>query len=329
MSSAPSRPSGEEGFTLVELVVAIMVLFIALAASTQIVISMVTTTLANRHVDMAMSVATQTMENAVAFDCGGQLVRPGWLSGVGEGSSPTPTETFFSRLQDRCTVETNRTASAADATACPDGVPSSTPIPADDRTDVAFNRRYLPAIDQAQLDIGARRFVVNKKATSFGTGANSGSLVVCTTIRMSWKRVRAFGTDTRLDDGSNDSLRLQRQVHVQWKEKNQTNFRSRDLVQVSSLPPDSTVAVNQGRISVAAGIGKAASLVLPTSQVLTLVADESGLVNFPFLPDGGYSIVLDGTSRIVNIPLVPGGSRFQCLPSLGSQVDFIGSACQS
>ena len=328
MSSTPSRPSGEDGFTLVELVVAIMVLFIALAASTQIVISMVTTTLSNRHIDMAMSVATQTMENAVAFDCGGQLVRPGWVFAVTE-STPTPTAEFFNRLQDRCLVETNRAASASDAGQCADA-DTSAPSPSDELTDGVFSRGYLPGIDQVQTDLGSRRFVVNKKATSFSSGTNSGSLVVCTTIRMSWKRVKAFGVDARVDDGSNDALRLQRQVHVQWREPRQTRFRFRDLVQVSSLPPDSKVAVNQGRISVAVGAGKAASLILPTLQELTLVADDSsGLVNFPFLPDGEYDVRLpDTTTRHVVLPGV-GGSRAQCLlPSLPSQ-DFVGSGCQT
>jgi hypothetical protein len=314
----------------VELVVAIMVLFIALAASTQIVISMVATTLSNRHIDMAMSVATQTMENAVAFDCGGQLVLPGWVYNVAEGSSPTPTETFFSRLQDRCGVETNRSPLLSTAGACaPEPLP---PSGADELTDGVFRRGYLPPIDQTQADLGSRRFVVNKRATSFGSGTNSGSLVVCTTIRLSWKRVKAFGVDTRLDDGSNDSLRLQRQVHVQWTEPNQTRIRFRDLVQVSSLPPDSKVAVNQGRISVDVGAGKAVSLILPTTQELTLVADDdagSGLVNFPFLPDGTYQVRMpDLTVRTINIP-GPSGSRSQCVLALPPQVDFVGSSCQT
>jgi type II secretory pathway pseudopilin PulG len=322
-----SRPTSDDGFTLVELVMAIMVLFIALAASTQIVISMVTTTLSNRHIDMAMSVATQTMENAVAFDCGGQLVRPGW-TGTAESGSPTPTEAFFSRLQDRCKVETNRDPLLSTAGACaPDTLPSGG---VDAFTDGVFRRGYVPLINQNQVDLGSRRFVVNKKATSFGSATNSGSLVVCTTIRMSWKRVKAFGADTRVDDGSNDSLRLQRQVHVQWREPNQTRYRFRDLVQVSSLPPDSKVAVNRGRIAVEVGAGNAASLVLPTGQLLTLVADDdagSGLANFPFLPDGTYQIRMpDLTVRTVNLP-GPSGSRAQCVSS-GVQADFVGSSCQ-
>jgi prepilin-type N-terminal cleavage/methylation domain-containing protein len=295
VNSTPSDQPADQGFTLVELVVAISILFIALIAATQIIVSMVSATVINRHTDLAVSVASLTMETAVAFDCGGQLVDPGWVYGVAENPATTPTTNFYGRLQDRCKVDTNRVANtAADAAACP---------AAGAAPDVAFNNGFLPTIDLAQADLGSRRFIVNKIAASSSSAASAAPLAVCTTVRMSWKHVKSAGSGSVADNGTNDSLRLQRQVHVQWKELRQTAFRSRDLLQISSLPPDSKVALSTGRISMVEGVGKAATLILPeTGQRLTLVADDnSGVVNFPFLPDGEYDIIRSSgvTSHIV------------------------------
>jgi type II secretory pathway pseudopilin PulG len=282
----------DAGFTLVELVMAILVLFMALTASVQIIVSMVATTVANRHIDLAMSVATQTMETAVAFNCGGELLDPLW--------DPDPTAQnitaalFYSALQTRCLVDTNESAgpgASFDDGFCPAGVSSAGN---DIVLDETFRRGFLPAFDQAQTDLGSRRFTVYKSSASFATTTSTGVLPVCTTIRMVWKYVDPFGS-TVADDGTNDSLRLQRVVHVQWKEPRQTRVRWRELVQVAALPPDSKVVTNRGRITVQVGIGKAAALQLPvTGQSMTFAADELGFVNFPFLPPGDFTILRDG-----------------------------------
>ena len=142
--------------------------------------------------------------------------------------------------------------------------------------------------------------------------------------------VMAAGAASKPDDGTNDSLRLQRRVHVQWSEPNQTRVRSRDLVQLSALPPDSKVAVNLGRISVATGVGGSATLRVPiTNQSLTLVADDdatSGIVNFPFLADGTYTISRPG-SAVDKTIILNASSRSQCWLTGGNVVSFDRTTC--
>jgi type II secretory pathway pseudopilin PulG len=316
VNSTPSELS-DDGFTLVELVMAIVVLFIALMASTQIIISMVSATIANRHVDLAMSVATQTMETAVAFDCGGQLVDPGWVWNVDEDPLTTPTTKFYRNLADRCAIDTNTPTGSTPSDFCP----SST--------------GFLPPFDQAQTDLGSRRFTVFKSATSFAytnTGSVSaagGALPICTTVKMSWRFIKSTGNAAVVDDGTNESLRLQRQVQVQWKENRASKVRARDLVQLSALPPDSKVAVNTGRISVYMGPKQSATLVVPiTGQKLTLASDDdptSGLVNFPFLPDGTYRIQRGGLAD--TWVTLSAGARTQCVVN-ASATPFIPGTCR-
>ena len=333
MNSTVSKPTQDAGFTLIELVMAIVVLFIALAASTQIIVSMVAATVAQRHIDLATSVATDAMETAVAYDCGGQLLAPSWADGATETATDGPIHTFYSNLQSRCKVAVDTPVGVTPV--CP-AQTTSPPSATDGATDAVFNRGWAPVADQTQTDLGSRRFVVYKKATSFDHSASGsvnsggGRLAVCTTIRLSWKYIKTTGAASKPDDGTNDSLRLQRRVHVQWSEPNQTRVRSRDLVQLSALPPDSKVAVNLGRISVATGVGGSATLRVPiTNQSLTLVADDdatSGIVNFPFLADGTYTISRPG-SAVDRTIVLNASSRSQCWLTGGNVVSFDRTTC--
>ena len=332
MSSTRSRPTADDGFTLVELVMAIVVLFIAMAAATQIVVSMVAATISNRHVDLAMSVATQTMENSVAYDCGGQLLDPAAVPGETDNAKLATTQAFYAKLQKRCLVDTNSTtaASSADVASC-----AAAAAAAND----PFNGKFLPDVDQLQADLGSRRFTVRKSAASFNTAADGsatsgGILPVCTTLRLTWKFVKSVGVNP-IDDGSNNSLRLQRDVHVQWFEPRQSMVRFRDLTQVSALPPDTKVAVNQGRISFLAGVGHAATIKMLNSspaQFVTYAADDvTGLVIFPFLPDGAYEVSTGGSPAVgVTLPDASAAStRSVCLRPTGSHVNFVAAACKS
>ena len=339
MSSTPSKPTTDDGFTLVELVMAIVVLFIAMAAATQIILSMVATTLSNRHVDLALSVATQTMENSVAYDCGGQLLDPAAVRNEADPLKLEATRVFYDKLQKRCLVDTNSTLATAlaDQASCADaGAASNDPF---NDTNPA-NPRFLPAFDQGQTNLGSRRFTVRKSAVSFsrsadGTATSGGTLPVCTTVRLTWKFVRSTGVNVT-DIGSNEALRLQRNVHVQWFEPRQAgNVRFRDLTQVSALPPDSKVAVNQGRISVVAGIGKSATIQMLNSsgnpQFVTYAADDTtGLVIFPFLPDGDFQVSIGGSPSVgVTLPdPLAAGSRSVCLRSPNTHLPFSG-LCKS
>jgi hypothetical protein len=313
---------------------AIVVLFIAMAAATQIIVSMVAATVANRHVDLAMSVATQAMENSVAYDCGGQLLDPVAVPGETANAKLDATNLFYSKLQQRCVVDTNATtpvATSNNQASC-----DAAAGPAND----PFNAKFLPAFDELQTNLGSRRFAVLKSAASFnhaadGSVASAGVLPVCTTVRLTWKYVTSV-PGSAADDGSNNSLRLQRDVHVQWFEPRQTTrVRFRDLTQVSALPPDTKVAVNQGRISVAAGTGSSATIKMLNSsspaRFVTYAADDTtGLVIFPFLPDGDFEVSIGTSPAVVGIAIGPSAlGRSVCVRSSGSPVKFVSGACHS
>jgi type II secretory pathway pseudopilin PulG len=301
--------ASDDGFTLVELVMAILILFMALTASAQIIVSMVATTVANRHIDLAMSVASQTMETAVAFNCGGEILDPLW--------DPNPAVTnitasvFYSGLRQKCMVDTNGD-NLTDSNFCPAATTGT-----DTTFDQPFRAGFLPTFEQAQTDLASRRFVVHKSASAFTTATPTGSLPVCTTIRMIWKYVDPFGANT-VDDGHNDKLRLQRVVHVEWQEPRQTRIRWRELVQVAALSPDSKVASNLGRITVQVGVGKSATLLGPGTDianniVLTYGADDQGFVNIPFLPPGTFTILRDGLAPTTVTITATATELSQCL----------------
>jgi prepilin-type N-terminal cleavage/methylation domain-containing protein len=327
VSSTPSKPT-DDGFTLVELVMAIVVLFIAMAAATQIIVSMVAATIANRHVDLAMSVATQTMENSVAYDCGGQLLDPSAVPLL-----PTPaTLQFYDKLQKRCLIDTNSPSPVTKIDykqSCDDAAAASND---------PFNGGFLPTFDQLQADLGSRRFTVLKSAASFtkaadGSTTSAGLLPVCTTVRLTWKYITSVPSSLA-DEGTNSSLRLQRDVHVQWFEPRQIgNVRFRDLTQVSALPPDTKVAVNQGRISVVPGPGKKSATIkmlnsdpTPVRSVTYAADDTTGLVIFPFLPDGDFDVSIEG-SAVVTVTLSNGAAgRSVCLKN-GTYAKFVAGGC--
>jgi prepilin-type N-terminal cleavage/methylation domain-containing protein len=324
VSSTRSRSNTDDGFTLVELVMAIVVLFIAMAAATQIVVSMVAATISNRHVDLAISVATQTMENSVAYDCGGQLLDPAAAPGD-DSAKQILTNAFYEKLQKRCLVDANSTATTAQDLSVCDATAAATNDPFNGQS--PNPAKFIPAFDQSQLDLGSRRFTVRKSAASFNTAADgsvasAGTLPVCTTVRLTWKSIKSLGV-TVSDDGSNNSLRLERDVHVQWFEPRQTNVRYRDLTQVSAVAPDAKVAVNQGRISVVAGIGKWAKITMlnssgPVRYVTYAADDATGLVIFPFLPDGSFEVSTGASPVPVTISASPVIGRSVCVPLAGS-----------
>jgi prepilin-type N-terminal cleavage/methylation domain-containing protein len=339
VSSTRSRPTTDDGFTLVELVMAIVVLFIAMAAATQIIVSMVAATISNRHVDLAMSVATQTMEHSIAYDCGGQLLDPAAVPNETDNTKLVATRTFYERLQKRCLVDTNSNSTTAVDPADKDSCDAAAAAPNDPFNGIAPNAaKFLPDFDQLQTNLGSRRFTVHKSAASFSTAADgstaaAGTLPVCTTVRLTWKFVTSVGVNT-VDDGSNNALRLQRDVHVQWFEPRQTRVRFRDLTQVSALPPDTKVAVNQGRISVAAGIGRSAKIKMLNSdpeRFVTYAADDTtGLVIFPFLPDGQFEVSVGGSPAVVVVTLGSSAlGRSVCVPSTGSPSKFLTAAACS
>jgi type II secretory pathway pseudopilin PulG len=333
VSSTPFKPTTEDGFTLVELVMAIVVLFIAMAAATQIIVTMVSATIANRHVDLAMSVATQAMENSVAYDCGGQLLDPVAVPGEIKIPKLTATRQFYTKLQKRCLIDTNSASPVAtndNRATCEDAADAVK------GANDPFNAGFIPSFDQIQSDLGSRRFTVLKSAASFQTAADGaatsgGILPVCTTLRLTWKFVKSVGVNT-VDDGSNKALRLQRSVHVQWFEPRQNVVRFRDLTQMSALAPDSKVAVNQGRISVVPGVGKKSATIRMLNSdpavSVTYAADEfTGLVIFPFLPDGDFEVSIEGSPPLFVTLSDAAAGRSVCLKSTGSYTTFVAGTC--
>lgn len=325
MTSAHTEPrvgTADDGFTLVELVMAIIVLFMALTASVQIIVSMVAATVANRHIDLATSVASQTMETAVAFDCGGQLLDPYWKPDPAAANSTVPA--FYAALQTRCAVDPNTAGRPAGALTNADYCP--TPLTSgghDASKDEDFLNGFVPTFDQAQSDLGSRHFTVYKSAASFSPTAATGVLPVCTTIKMVWKYIKPFGAASAADDGTNNSIRLQRVVHVEWKEPHSTRIRWREISQIGAVPPDSKIAVNTGRVAVNVGVGKSATLLVPvTGQRMTFGADEYGFVNFPFLPPATYTIEHGGLSTSVMLD-----TNAKCIPLNGAAALPWSAAC--
>jgi hypothetical protein len=273
------------------------------------------------------------MENSVAYDCGGQLLDPAAVPIAPDAANLAASQVFYEKLQKRCLIDTNSTVAqnTADEESC-DLLAAATNDPFNG---TLANPRFVPEVDQLQTDLGSRRFTVRKSAASFsraadGTATSAGTLRMCTTVRLTWKFVTSVGVNV-VDNGSNNALRLQRNVHVQWFEPRRTVVRFRDLTQVSALPPDSKVAVNQGRISVVAGVGKSATITMLNSsspiRYVTYAADDTtGLVIFPFLPDGDFDVSIDGAPSVgVTLPdPLATNSRSVCLRSPNSHVNFDG-----
>lgn len=321
-SARTERPGADDGFTLVELVMAIIVLFMALTASVQIIVSMVAATVANRHIDLAMSVASQAMESAVAFDCGGQLLDPYW--NPDPAAANTTVTAFYTAMQSRCAVDSNTTGKPVGALTNADYCPAPLTSAGHDATkDEDFLNGFVPTFDQGQTDLGSRRFTAYKSAASFSQTSTVGVLPVCTNIKMVWKYIKPFGAASAADDGTNSSVRLQRVVHVQWKEPHSTRVRWREITQIGAVPPDSKIAVNTGRIAVNVGIGKSATLLVPvTAQRMTFGADEYGFVNFPFLPPATYTVEHGGLSTSVVL-----GTDAKCIPLNGAAALPWSAAC--
>jgi hypothetical protein len=231
---------------------------------------------------------------------------------------------FYSALRTRCKVDPNGAAgpgTAFDEGYCPTAV---TTTGNDVSTDETFRRGFLPPFEQDQTDLGSRRFTVYKSAATFTTTGSTGALPVCTTVRMIWKYIDPFGS-ANVDDGTNDSLRLQRVVHVQWKEPRQSRVRWRELVQVAALPPDSKVVTNRGRITFEVGVGGSAALKLPvTGDLMTFAADDYGFVNMPFLPAGDFTIVRNGIETTITITAL---NPSQCLLLAETSATTWRSAC--
>jgi type II secretory pathway pseudopilin PulG len=318
MNETVTAASDDDGFTLVELVIAIMILFTALAVASSLIVSMVTATIANRHADIAMSIASQTMETAVASDCGSHTTAPLW--NPQSSATDIAAGQFFGTVQSLCQVPTGPSNTATDATYCPAAATAGVT----ELFDGTFRRGHLPTFDQTQSDLGSRQFTVHRPVTAV---TNSGILHVCVTVRMVWRTIGATGTSSPVDDGSNDTVRLQRQVHVQWTEPRQTAVRHRDLVQVVALEPDAKTVGQAGRITVATAAGDAgwASIALPgTTAKLTLTAATNGYVIFPFLPDGTYTVTSSSGVRTVT---VTASDRSQCVTHAGAIQPFTVASC--
>jgi hypothetical protein len=286
--------SDDDGFTLVEMIVALVIMFGALIASSQVIISMVKATLYSRHGDYAVTLATQVMENAVTNDCGGRL----------PDNRSNPRARWESQ-RDRCKFFATTPT-------------YSTPTP----TDLCKTRTaggvtaYFKGWDAGSLDASrgeadlGRRYLISEQ----------GKIAYCISYDVQWLPLAWSASAT---SGANN-IRLQRTVRVQWIEPNRPDaIRDRVYTQVAALPPDAVQTSNSGRIDVYVGppastndAPKSVTVELPpvstrgsdtTMLLMTLSADSNGWVHVPYIPTdvtndpGGGAPVTVTNSFSVNV----------------------------
>jgi type II secretory pathway pseudopilin PulG len=288
--------STDDGFTLVEMVVALIIMFGALIASSQVIISMVKATLYSRHADYAVTIATQVMENAVTNDCGGRLP-----------DNRTNPRARWESQRDRCkffaTTPTYSTLTPTDLCKSRSSTGVSTFFKGWDSGSLAASRN--------EADLG-RRYLVSEQ----------GKIAYCVSYDVQWIPL------TWSAGSAYNNMRLQRTVRVQWIEPNRPDVvRDRVYTQVAALPPDAVQTSNTGRIDVYVGppaspndAPKSVTVELPpvstratgdTTNLLlmTLSADNNGWVHIPYLPTdfttdpGGGAAVTVSPSFTVNVQI--------------------------
>jgi type II secretory pathway pseudopilin PulG len=313
-------PGNDEGFTLVELMVSVCIAMSIVLLSVSALTNMTQAVAAQKHIDLALSTAGEVMEFAGVSECGSQIVDSNWVPGDTNAANISATTSFYLGTQTRCKNYVNEPVggtAAIDASFCP-GPTSGT-----DTWDSTFRNGYLPPHSQAQNDLGSNRYTIYKKAqaaTAYNTFSNfgTGTIPICVTKLSTWKYVSKANVLTSTDDGTNASLRLERKVHVQWKEPGQTRTRFRELLQLAAQQPDSKISSYPGRITLQVGVGKSATMQLPNSVLkMTYAANSSGWVIFPFLPPATYTI--ERPSDVVTVT-VTATNPSQCIPTVASVV---------
>jgi type II secretory pathway pseudopilin PulG len=257
------RVIDDEGFTLTEMVVALIIMFGALIASSQVVISMVKATLYSRHADYAVTLATQIMEDAVSNDCGGRLP-----------DNRDSQLTRWTAQRERCRFQpataTPDTTSSGPISRCKTGTSTYFPGWAADRLD--------ESIGNGENNLG-RRYLVKVV----------GPIIYCVSFDVQWVPLGWTGS------GTTNNMRLQRTVRVQWVEPNKKDTRrDRTYTQVAALPPDAVQSGNIGRFDIKVGpTANSVMIFVPVASgtastiadpVLTLSADSTGWVHIPYIP---------------------------------------------
>jgi type II secretory pathway pseudopilin PulG len=315
-SPRDTRTTGvdDEGFTLTEMVVALIIMFGALIASSQVVISMVKATLYSRHADFAVTLATQVMEDAVSNDCGGRL--------------PDNRDNQLARWtaqRERCRFQpataTPDTTSSGPISRCKTGPTTYFPGWASDR--------LTESIGNGENNLGRRYFV---KVV--------GPITYCVSFDVQWVPLGWTGS------GTTNNMRLQRTVRVQWVEPNKKDTRrDRTYTQVAALPPDAVQSGNIGRFDINVGLSaNSATIFVPVASgaastiadpVLTLSADSNGWVHIPYIPtdwttktgsgptdvsvSSSYTLdLLGGTTRVTPAPAFSLSQPEWCSTAVGA-----------
>jgi type II secretory pathway pseudopilin PulG len=259
-SEPNERTDNDAGFTLVEMVVALVIMFGALIASSQVIISMVKATLYSRHADYAVSLASQVMEQAVTNDCGGRLP-----------DNRTDPLVRWNSQRDRCkyfaTAPTYSTATPTDL--C--------------RTNSGAYFKGWSSSSLGEDDLGRRYFI-----------REIGKVAYCVSYDVQWAPVGWSANQ------ATENMRLQRTVRVQWVEPNKpAEIRERIATQIAALPPDAVQTGYVGRLDIYVGPSAAGaapnsvSVIVPPAATkaagdptmyLTVSADANGWVHIPYVP---------------------------------------------
>jgi hypothetical protein len=286
----------DEGFTLTEMVVALIIMFGALIASSQVVISMVKATLYSRHADYAVTLATQVMEDAVSNDCGGRL----------PDNRDTPRNRWISQIERCQFLPTPFT----DVSRCKTGPTTY------------FNDWDAGSLGtlRAENDLGRRYFV---KVV--------GTVAYCVSVDVQWVPLKWTANAATNNMRLQRTVRVQ---WVEPNKKD--TRRERMYTQVAALPPDAVQSGNIGRLDIFVGTRSTPSSPANTVTILsplppsitrasddptlTLSADQSGWVHIPYLPTDWTQKV--GTTVTVTpsfiVDMTYGGSSRQVTLSASS-----------
>lgn len=248
-----ARSTNDEGFSLVEMVVALVIMFGSLMASSQVIISMIKATLYSRNADRAVVLATQVMETAVANDCGGRLPNN---RGTAEEQ-----RAVWQNQQQRCRYWQT-----------PPTVPTGTCRTASGTWFSGWSGSSL-STGNGEDDLGRRYFVHNQ----------GGPIFYCVSYEVAWVPVSWTNGPTV------GNMRLRRTVTVQWTEPSRPNtIRERSYSQMAALSPDAVQSSYAGYIELKAPVGQVVQVKVATAPTgdlyMTYAADTSGRVRIPFLP---------------------------------------------
>lgn len=215
---------------------AIFILMVGFIAASTVLIGAARVTLLNRHVDRAVTLSTQAMENSIGQNCGGTMIDAIYELGV------TGTTANVTAMSQRFRAERNRCAwHPVTPTGTTD--PQSVATTCTTRGGV-YHPGWASGTAISENTLGTHNFIVRSLNVNY-----------CIRHIASWRWVKPTSTNTE-DRRNNTFMRLQRSVEVQWTEGGGLGRTySKQISQLGAVSPDSVVSGRIGRVVVAVDSG--------------------------------------------------------------------------